>query len=155
MLRVPRRAHLTSRCPGAHLQGVIRYHGPRPSVRTNQVFVANHTSMIDFIILEQTTPFAVIMQKHGGWVGWMQSTVLSSLGCIHFNRSESKDRALVAQKCGSSWPDPSLFSSQPHACTAQRVFTDARPPCTAQNQGARHHARPQPAPHLSRGVLCE
>lgn len=55
--------------------------------------------MIDFIILEQTTPFAVIMQKHGGWVGWMQSVVLSSLGCIHFNRSESKDRALVAQKC--------------------------------------------------------
>lgn len=34
-----------------------------------QVFVANHTSMIDFIILEQMTPFAVIMQKHGGWVG--------------------------------------------------------------------------------------
>lgn len=54
---------------------MIRYHGARPSVRANQVFVANHTSMIDFIILEQTTPFAVIMQKHGGWVGWMQSTV--------------------------------------------------------------------------------
>ena len=38
------------------------------------------------------------MQKHGGWVGWMQSVVLASLGCINFNRSESKDRALVAQK---------------------------------------------------------
>jgi len=25
--------------------------------------------MIDFIILEQMTPFAVIMQKHPGWVG--------------------------------------------------------------------------------------
>jgi hypothetical protein len=34
-----------------------------------QVFVANHTSMIDFIILEQMTAFAVIMQKHPGWVG--------------------------------------------------------------------------------------
>lgn len=36
---------------------------------TLQVFVANHTSMIDFIILEQMTAFAVIMQKHPGWVG--------------------------------------------------------------------------------------
>lgn len=34
-----------------------------------QVFVANHTSMIDFIVLEQMTAFAVIMQKHPGWVG--------------------------------------------------------------------------------------
>lgn len=34
-----------------------------------QVWVANHTSMIDFLILEQATPFAVIMQLHGGWVG--------------------------------------------------------------------------------------
>ena len=78
--------------------GVVRYHGPRPSVRPNQVFVANHTSMIDFIVLEQATPFAVIMQKHGGWVGWLQTTVLASLGCIHFNRSEAADRASVAAR---------------------------------------------------------
>ena len=31
--------------------------------------MANHTSMIDFVILEQMTAFAVIMQKHPGWVG--------------------------------------------------------------------------------------
>ncbi|KAL6184002.1 hypothetical protein ACLB2K_045410 [Fragaria x ananassa] len=48
--------------------GVVKYHGPRPSIRPKQVFVANHTSMIDFIILEQMTAFAVIMQKHPGWV---------------------------------------------------------------------------------------
>lgn len=92
--------------------GVVKYHGPRPSMRPKQVlfnykfpfldviwyfciilydqysffecltwaflswfeqvFVANHTSMIDFIILEQMTAFAVIMQKHPGWVGQCQ-----------------------------------------------------------------------------------
>ncbi|KNA14949.1 hypothetical protein SOVF_102640, partial [Spinacia oleracea] len=61
--------------------GVIKYHGPRPSVRSKQIFVANHTSMIDFIVLEQMTAFAVIMQKHPGWVGLLQSTILESLGC--------------------------------------------------------------------------
>ena len=30
--------------------------------------------MIDFIILEQMTPFAVIMQKHPGWVGKWELT---------------------------------------------------------------------------------
>eukprot|EP00850_Spirogloea_muscicola_P001728 SM000006S19493 [mRNA] locus=s6:1072159:1075790:- [translate_table: standard] len=80
--------------------GVVKYHGPRPSRRPNQVFVANHTSMIDFIVLEQATAFAVIMQKHPGWVGLLQTTVLHSMGCIWFNRTESKDRAIVARKYG-------------------------------------------------------
>ncbi|XP_020256489.1 glycerol-3-phosphate acyltransferase 3-like isoform X1 [Asparagus officinalis] len=78
--------------------GVVRYHGPRPSMRPQQVFVANHTSMIDFIILEQMTAFAVIMQKHPGWVGFIQKTILESVGCIWFNRTESKDREIVARK---------------------------------------------------------
>ena len=78
--------------------GVVRYHGAAPALKPRQVFVANHTSMIDFIVLEQSTPFAVIMQKHGGWVGWLQGTVLASLGCIHFNRTEASDRASVARR---------------------------------------------------------
>ncbi|KAJ6991637.1 glycerol-3-phosphate acyltransferase 9-like isoform X2 [Populus alba x Populus x berolinensis] len=78
--------------------GVVKYHGPRPSIQPKQVFVSNHTSMIDFIILEQMTAFAVIMQKHPGWVGLLQSTILESVGCIWFNRAEAKDREIVAKK---------------------------------------------------------
>lgn len=86
--------------------GVVKYHGPRPSRRPKQVFVANHTSMIDFIILEQMTAFAVIMQKHPGWVGLLQRTILESLGCIWFNRMESKDREIVATKLKQHIADP-------------------------------------------------
>ncbi|XP_077253987.1 glycerol-3-phosphate acyltransferase 9-like [Tasmannia lanceolata] len=78
--------------------GVVKYHGPRPCMRPKQVFVANHTSMIDFIILEQMTAFAVIMQKHPGWVGLLQTTILESVGCIWFNRSEEKDREIVGRR---------------------------------------------------------
>ncbi|MCL7047078.1 hypothetical protein MKW94_027598, partial [Papaver nudicaule] len=78
--------------------GVVKYHGPRPCIRPQQVFVANHTFMIDFIVLEQMTAFAVIMQKHPGWVGLLQSTILESVGCIWFNRSEAKDREILARK---------------------------------------------------------
>ena len=38
--------------------GVVRYHGPRPVNRPNHVWVCNHTSMIDYIILTAYSPFA-------------------------------------------------------------------------------------------------
>jgi glycerol-3-phosphate O-acyltransferase 3/4 len=85
--------------------------------------------MIDFIILEQMTAFAVIMQKHPGWVGespvlqkilcwfkfqmiyyyfsiclfplfagFIQKTILESVGCIWFNRNDLRDREVTARK---------------------------------------------------------
>ncbi|CAK0772707.1 hypothetical protein CVIRNUC_003991 [Coccomyxa viridis] len=78
--------------------GVIRYHGPRPVNRPNHVWVCNHTSMIDYIILTAYSPFAVIMQLHPGWVGFLQTKVLNCLGCLWFNRTEVKDRLVVAER---------------------------------------------------------
>ena len=68
--------------------GVIQYHGPRPVARQNRVWVCNHTSMIDYIILTAYSPFCVIMQLHPGWVGFLQTQVLNCLGCLWFNRTE-------------------------------------------------------------------
>ena len=52
------------------------------------MWVSNHTSMIDYIILTAYSPFAVIMQLHPGWVGFLQTKVLNCLGCLWFNRTE-------------------------------------------------------------------
>lgn len=68
--------------------GVIKFHGPKPVPEGGHVWVANHTSMIDYIILSSYTAFAVIMQLHPGWVGFLQTTVLDSLGCLWFNRTQ-------------------------------------------------------------------
>jgi glycerol-3-phosphate O-acyltransferase 3/4 len=73
--------------------GVIRYHGTRPVAAANQVFVANHTSMIDVIVLTQRDTYAIVGQKHAGWVGWVQDNVLSGLW---FNRRAAADRTRVA-----------------------------------------------------------
>ncbi len=70
--------------------GVVRYHGPRPVNRPNNVWVCNHTSMIDYIILTSYSPFAVIMQLHAGWIAFIQTRVLSCLGCLWFNRNEAR-----------------------------------------------------------------
>ena len=60
--------------------------------------VSNHTSMIDYIILTAYSPFAVIMQLHGGWIRFLQTQVLQCLGCLWFNRTEVRPNA----PCGPS-----------------------------------------------------
>ena len=83
----------------ASWSGVIRIHGLRPTPRPGRpagIFVANHTSMIDFIVLNQSHPYAVVGQKHSGWVGLMQDHVLCALNPLWFNRGQSKDRREAA-----------------------------------------------------------
>ena len=87
----------------ASWHGVVRFHGIRPtpteaSKARQGIFVANHSSMIDFIILLQSHPYAVVGQKHGGWVGFMQDHVLSAIKCVWFNRGESEDKRATADR---------------------------------------------------------
>jgi glycerol-3-phosphate O-acyltransferase 3/4 len=89
--------------------GVVRIHGIRPTPRPGQpagVFVANHSSMIDFLILLQSHPYAVVGQHHPGWVGFFQDSLLRSLHCLWFNRGENKDRKIVADRISSHSHDP-------------------------------------------------
>lgn len=81
--------------------GVIKFHHQRPEPLPGKcagAFVANHSSMIDFIILQASNCYAVVGQQHKGWVGFLQRNVLSCLHCVWFDRGESKNRAAVADK---------------------------------------------------------
>lgn len=53
----------------ASWSGVIKYHGARPTKRTNQVFVANHTTVYDIVVLSQIFSFSIVGQKHPGIMG--------------------------------------------------------------------------------------
>ena len=80
--------------------GVIRIHGIRPSPRPGQsagVFVANHSSMNDFILLLQSHPYAVVGQKHAGWVGFLQRNLLSCMNCVWFDRGAEDDKRKAAE----------------------------------------------------------
>lgn len=45
--------HLYAACFVISWTGVIKYHGPKPTQRSGHVYVANHTSIIDYIMLCQ------------------------------------------------------------------------------------------------------
>jgi hypothetical protein len=68
--------------------GVIKYHGPKPVPAPERVWVANHSSMIDYTLLTAYMPFACIMQLQPGWVEFLQRRILTCLGCLLFNRTE-------------------------------------------------------------------
>ena len=96
--------------------GVIRYHGHIPSLpkstkggaapKTNFVFVANHTSLIDVIVLQQVKCFSLVGQRHKGLVRFLQDQVLGCLQCIWFDRGEMRDRAIVSKKLSEHAKDP-------------------------------------------------
>eukprot|EP00698_Gefionella_okellyi_P004075 TRINITY_DN1379_c0_g1_i3.p1 TRINITY_DN1379_c0_g1~~TRINITY_DN1379_c0_g1_i3.p1 ORF type:complete len:417 (+),score=93.67 TRINITY_DN1379_c0_g1_i3:84-1334(+) len=86
-----------SRAFVASWTGVIRFHGTAPPRKANQIYVANHTSMADVLVLMMQQAYAVVGQSHPGWVGMAQKHVLGCLGCLWFNRDQQSDRAHVAE----------------------------------------------------------
>ena len=95
--------------------GVIRYHGHIPTIpkgpkapKTNFVFVANHSSLIDVIVLQQVKCFSLVGQRHKGLVRFLQDKVLGCLQCIWFDRGEMRDRAIVSKKLSEHAKDPNL-----------------------------------------------
>ena len=88
---------------------VIRIHGIRPRPRAGQpagVFVANHSSMNDFILLLQSNPYAVVGQQHQGWVGFLQTHLLNSLNCVWFDRGADDDKRKAADILKAHIMDP-------------------------------------------------
>lgn len=63
--------------------------------------MANHSSMIDFIILLQSHPYAVVGQHHPGWVGMLQDHLLGALNCVWFNRGACVGAALATRAVGA------------------------------------------------------
>ncbi|CAN8072243.1 unnamed protein product [Agarophyton chilense] len=81
----------------ASWSGYVRYHGKRPERRSNQIYVANHTSLIDLFVLHKDYNFSCIGQRHGGLAGWLQDLLMAAQDHVWFDREEGNDRRVVTQ----------------------------------------------------------
>lgn len=90
---------------GGVLSAVITYHNPQNRPKQG-ICVANHTSPIDVLVLACDNAYALIGQKHSGFLGSMQNILSKASAHIWFDRSESKDRALVAKRLKEHVDDP-------------------------------------------------
>ncbi|KAJ3183862.1 hypothetical protein HDU87_005978 [Geranomyces variabilis] len=77
----------------------IRYHGRKPKVNQPHIFVSNHTSVIDYLVLSaHDFPHATVAQQHAGVIGYFEDKVLTLNGSLMFNRNEKNDRTVLSQK---------------------------------------------------------
>lgn len=77
---------------------IITFHNKEHRAKPGSICVANHTSPIDVIILSTDNVYSMIGQRHGGFTGMMQNAFSRASKHIWFDRSESKDRGLVARR---------------------------------------------------------
>jgi len=88
---------------------VVEYHGVVPTKRKNQIYVANHTTMLDWLLLMQAYPFCTVGQLHSSspLIAWLQLDFLRALNCIWFDRNAQKDREIAMKRITEHISDPS------------------------------------------------
>ncbi|KAG0441281.1 Glycerol-3-phosphate acyltransferase 9 [Dictyocoela muelleri] len=77
----------------------VKHKGLKRRLNMPCVFVANHTSFLDFIVLSSHKfCHAGVAEDHGGIFGWIYNGILKANGSIAFKRSEKTDKELVKEK---------------------------------------------------------
>ncbi|XP_046386863.1 glycerol-3-phosphate acyltransferase 3 isoform X2 [Ischnura elegans] len=87
------------------LSAVITYHN-RENLPRGGICVANHTSPIDVLVLACDNCYALIGQRHGGFLGILQRALARASSHIWFERSEVKDREAVTRRLREHVSDP-------------------------------------------------
>ncbi|EDQ84773.1 uncharacterized protein MONBRDRAFT_29885 [Monosiga brevicollis MX1] len=84
---------------GFAFTAVIHKHGNIPAREPGQIYVANHTTVLDIVIMLSHQVYGLTGQGHGGVIGFFQKYVLNfGTDNLWFDRMESRDRTTVAQK---------------------------------------------------------
>ena len=89
---------------------------PLPPRHPRGGWVGNHTSRMGDRNLGSYRACAGRVQLHGGWVGFLKTKVLDSLGCLWFNRTEVSEAGLRWR--GGSYRRPRV--SLPLPCSWRR-----------------------------------
>lgn len=73
--------------------------GIKRRLKMPHIFVANHTSFLDFILLSsEKFCHACVAENHSGLFGWIYNGILKINGSLSFKRNEKSDKELVREK---------------------------------------------------------
>lgn len=77
----------------------VKHFGSKVRISEPHVYVSNHTSFIDYIVLSSHKfSHACISEWHGGLFGFILMNILSKNGSVGFKRSDKQDRSQVLTK---------------------------------------------------------
>ena len=71
--------------------------GEIPPREPGQIYVSNHSTVIDIVVLMKGQLYSLSGQEHEGTIGFFQKYILFPMGNLWFNRKENKDRIKVAK----------------------------------------------------------
>jgi len=77
---------------------VVIEEGTRPARKPGQIYVSNHSTVIDIVLLLKNQPLSLTGQKQSGLIGFFQNYVLDVMENMWFDRLASKDRSYVAKR---------------------------------------------------------
>ncbi|XP_078515008.1 glycerol-3-phosphate acyltransferase 3-like [Lissotriton helveticus] len=80
------------------LSSAIQYHNRENKPKKGAICVANHTSAFDLIILANDGCYSMVGQAHRGLAGFIQRTMVKACPHVWFERSEMKDRHILAKR---------------------------------------------------------
>ncbi|XP_017045305.1 glycerol-3-phosphate acyltransferase 3 isoform X1 [Drosophila ficusphila] len=97
---------VTFRLIASSMSSFIKFHNKQYKPTVSGFCVANHTSPLDVAILSTDCTYSLIGQRHGGFLGVLQRALARASPHIWFERSEAKDRHLVAERLKQHVSDP-------------------------------------------------
>ncbi|KAI8977574.1 hypothetical protein BDF20DRAFT_913890 [Mycotypha africana] len=90
----------------------VKYIGKKPKLHEPHVFVANHTSYVDYIVLSaHQYPHGVVMAKHGGALGFLQNNGLNYLNSMTFDRANMTERKDLSNSLKKHVHKPETWSN--------------------------------------------
>lgn len=85
----------------------IKRHGVKEVLKSPHLFVSNHSSFIDFLVVSADSyPHATVAQRHNGLIGFFQKHILSLNGSLLFERGQKEDRAIISRQMRSHVSKP-------------------------------------------------
>ncbi|CEP11076.1 hypothetical protein [Parasitella parasitica] len=116
-------SEIVSFCVKYYCKGILfslgvkaNYIGEKPQLNEPHVFVANHTSYLDYILLgAHKFPHAVVMARHSGVLGFLQNNGLNYLHSLCFDRANITERKDLSErlkkhvKSANTWTNPMII----------------------------------------------
>eukprot|EP00770_Monocercomonoides_exilis_P002691 MONOS_2674.1-p1 / transcript=MONOS_2674.1 / gene=MONOS_2674 / organism=Monocercomonoides_exilis_PA203 / gene_product=glycerol-3-phosphate O-acyltransferase [EC:2.3.1.15] / transcript_product=glycerol-3-phosphate O-acyltransferase [EC:2.3.1.15] / location=Mono_scaffold00056:82044-83961(-) / protein_length=431 / sequence_SO=supercontig / SO=protein_coding / is_pseudo=false len=90
----------------ATFSSVVKVHGHLPTHKPNMIYVSNHTSIMDYMLLTTQETFGTVGQQYGGVLGFLQSKVIACVDNIWFDRSVNQEKGLVSKRIKDHINDP-------------------------------------------------
>lgn len=80
------------------ITATLKFHNREYRAKCGDICVANHTSPIDVVVLACDNCYALVGQRHGGFLGILEGALSRAASHVWFERSEMRDRQLVVNR---------------------------------------------------------